>query len=437
MQVISIEQLYEIYLKHRVISTDTRHLPANCLFFALKGKNFNGNAFAKDALLKGAAFVVIDQAEFCPESPWAERTLLVADVLESLQKLANFHRKKQNIPFIGLTGSNGKTTSKELLKTVLAKKYKVYATEGNLNNHIGVPLTLLRLPKEAEIAVIEMGANKVGDIAQLCDIAEPTHGFITNIGYAHIEGFGSYEGVLRGKTELYQFLRSHNGTVFIHSQDEVLSNMAKRFENPILYGTKNDYAFLTLEKVSPFIVYRDEEDQQVQTQLIGSYNFPNLAIAWAIGKYFGVSQKQANEALASYIPDNNRSQIIEKTKQQNKIILDAYNANPSSVAAALQNFDSIESNLPKIAILGDMYELGNIAQSEHRKIIDLAKSLKIDLILLCGKHYGEALSPSESVLHFEMKNDLVQYLQQKTIAQSLVLIKASRGLGLETLVESL
>jgi UDP-N-acetylmuramoyl-tripeptide--D-alanyl-D-alanine ligase len=437
MQAISTEQLYEIYLKHPLISTDTRHLPADCLFFALKGKNFNGNAFAKTALQQGAAFAVIDQAEFCPESPWAERTLFVADTLKSLQNLANFHRKKQNIPFIGLTGSNGKTTSKELLKAVLAKKYRVYATEGNLNNHIGVPLTLLRLPREAEIAVIEMGANKIGDIAELCQIAEPTHGFITNIGYAHIEGFGSYEGVLRGKTELYQFLRSRNGQVFIHSQDEVLSNMAKRFENPILYGTKNDYAFLTLEKVNPFIVYRDEQGEQVQTQLIGSYNFPNLQVAWAIGKFFGVSQQQANHALAHYVPDNNRSQIIEKTKNNNKIILDAYNANPSSVAAALRNFDMMVSEQPKVAILGDMYELGSITKEEHRKIINLTKSLKIDVLLLCGKHYGEALSPNEPILHFENKTDLAQYLQQKTIAQSLVLIKASRALGLETLVENL
>jgi UDP-N-acetylmuramoyl-tripeptide--D-alanyl-D-alanine ligase len=282
-----------------------------------------------------------------------------------------------------------------------------------------------------------MGANKIGDIAELCQIAEPTHGFITNIGYAHIEGFGSYEGVLRGKTELYQFLRSRNGQVFIHSQDEVLSNMAKRFENPILYGTKNDYAFLTLEKVNPFIVYRDEQGEQVQTQLIGSYNFPNLQVAWAIGKFFGVSQQQANHALAHYVPDNNRSQIIEKTKNNNKIILDAYNANPSSVAAALRNFDMMVSEQPKVAILGDMYELGSITKEEHRKIINLTKSLKIDVLLLCGKHYGEALSPNEPILHFENKTDLAQYLQQKTIAQSLVLIKASRALGLETLVENL
>lgn len=332
---MNFDILHNLFLKSTGVSTDTRKIDPGNIFFALKGPNFNANEFAAKALEMGASLVVIDEAEFFVEDD--ERYFICEDVLTTLQNLATYHRRKLSIPVIGLTGSNGKTTSKELLHAVLKQKFNTLATIGNLNNHIGVPLTLLRIKPEHEIAIIEMGANKQGDIEELCDIAEPTHGFITNIGKAHLEGMGGPEGVLKTKTELFQFLRERKGTVFINSQDPVLFNMAKRFEKPVLYPAKGDFCEVSFLGADPFVKFSvaGVEGEHL-TSLIGEYNFGNIATALTIGKYFGVEMEKAVAGIVNYKPENMRSQLIEK--RSNLIILDAYNANPSSMEVAIRTF---------------------------------------------------------------------------------------------------
>ncbi|AFM04092.1 UDP-N-acetylmuramoyl-tripeptide--D-alanyl-D-alanine ligase [Bernardetia litoralis DSM 6794] len=447
--------LYEIFLESSSISTDTRSVKKNDLFFALKGDNFDGNKFAYQALEKGASHVVVDDASVIPafdehnkqKLAYKNQYLLVDNVLESLQKLANFHRKQFTIPFIGITGSNGKTTTKELLRSVLSQKFKTYSTEGNLNNHIGVPLTILRMPKNTEIAIIEMGANKVGDIAELCKIAEPNFGMITNIGNSHLEGFGSYEGVLRGKTELYQSLIKNNGTVFINSDDSVLMNMEKRFESEkvIKYGTdpmENNYYLAILSESVPVITYKDEKNNKIKTQLTGAYNFPNILSALAFGKFFGLSSSQMNKGIFDYLPKNNRSQVEERTETKNTLILDAYNANPDSMKAALLHLEELPKNgKQKIAILADMFELGKESFAKHKQVLDLALQLKIDKLIVCGTDFQKAKSTgnliSSLVLSFDDKKELTEYLQENPITESIILLKGSRGMGLETVVELL
>lgn len=446
--------LYEIFLESSGISTDTRHVNENELFFALQGGNFDGNKFAYQALEKGASYVVVDDATVIPtfdehdqeKLAYKNKYVLVENVLESLQKLANFHRKQFTIPFIGITGSNGKTTTKELLRSVLSQKFKTYATAGNLNNHIGVPLTILRMPKDTEIAIIEMGANKVGDIAELCSIAEPNYGMITNIGNAHLEGFGGYEGVLRGKTELYLSLIQNNGTVFINSNDSVLMNMEKRFEagKVIKYGTTHieNYYSATLSASVPVIIYKDEENNTIQTQLTGAYNFPNILAALAFGKFFGLSTAQMNKGIADYLPKNNRSQIEERTETKNTLLLDAYNANPDSMKAALLHLEAMPKNgKQKIAILADMFELGKESFIKHKEVLGLALQLKIDKIIVCGKDFQKAKMTgnivSSLILSFATKQELAEYLQTNPIKESTILLKGSRGMGLETVVELL
>ena len=345
-----------------MVSTDTRNIPEGAIFFALKGPSFNANEFALEALDKGAAFAVIDEETYQKD----DRMVLVEDVLQTLQELAQYHRQQLKIPVIGLTGSNGKTTTKELIREVLSQKYKVLATEGNLNNHIGVPLTLLSIDPEIEIAIIEMGANHIGEIARLSEIAQPTHGLITNIGKAHIEGFGGFEGVIRGKSELYHYLIQRGGEVFVNSQDEVLSNMAKRFDKPYFYPAPGDYLTCTLVDADPFVTYENESGTLVKTQLIGTYNFSNIAAAICLGKFFDIPEKEADAAIARYVPTNNRSQIIRKGT--NTIILDAYNANPDSMEAALENLKAMKAE-DKVVILGDMFELGEESEAEHRRIV--------------------------------------------------------------------
>lgn len=447
--------LYEIFLESSGVSTDTRSVKNNELFFALKGGNFDGNKFAYRALEKGASYVVVDDPSVIPNTgdqhnseklAYKNRYLLVENVLESLQKLANFRKKQFSIPFIGITGSNGKTTTKELLRSVLSQKFKTYATEGNLNNHIGVPLTLLRIPKETEVAIVEMGANKVGDIEELCSIAEPNYGMITNIGNAHLEGFGGYEGVLRGKTELYQSLIKNKGTVFINSNDNVLMNMTKRFEKDkvIKYGTdkSENYYSAALLKSVPTIIYQDENNHQITTQLIGAYNFSNILAALAFGKYFGLSNTEMNNGISAYLPKNNRSQVEERTATQNILILDAYNANPDSMKAALLHLEEIPSNgKPKTAILGDMFELGRASFTKHKEILDFALQLKIDKLIVCGKEFTKAKTAgnliSSLIMSFEDKHQLSKYLEENPIKESIVLLKGSRGIGLETIVSYL
>lgn len=426
-----IEQLYQLYLKSTGVSTDTRSVQNGNIWIALKGPNFNANKFADQALEKGAMVVVIDDAAFAKD----ERYFVVEDGLKALQQLGNYHRKQLDIPFIGITGSNGKTTTKELLRDVLSKKFKVHATEGNLNNHIGVPLTLLQIDDSVEIAIVEMGANKVGDIAELCGIADPTHGLITNIGKAHLEGFGGVEGVIRGKSELYHHLILRDGVIFVNSQSEVLSNIAKRrVKTPFYYPAVGDYLHAELLESHPALKLRVGEGRETTTHLTGAFNFENICAALCVGKFFEVDADLALDAVASYNPDNNRSQIIEKGT--NTILLDAYNANPSSMSASLRHFSGKEADY-KVAILGDMFELGEDAPKEHEAVGKLTAELGFDEVHLCGKlmEFGKLGNPKAQ--YWSEKEQLKDYLESHPVKGAAILIKGSRGMSLETILESL
>jgi len=429
---MSIAEIYEKFKACTGVSTDTRKIDEGVMFFALKGDKFNANEFAKEALAKGAKYVVIDEAQYAID----DACILVSDVLYTLQKLANYHRQQFDIPFVGLTGSNGKTTSKELVATVLSKKYKTYYTKGNLNNHIGVPLTLLGLNDTYEIAVVEMGANHQGEIRDLCNICEPTHGFITNVGKAHLEGFGGVEGVKKGKGELYDFLVKSGGTVFVNAKNESLLEMVKNrtFINKVEY-LKDNKVVMVID--SPTVVFSTQvpnlDPQNYTTHLPGWYNFENIAAAIAIGNFFGVSIEDASEAVSAYNPDNNRSQIIQKGT--NSILLDAYNANPSSMSAAIQNFINLKTDKQKIVILGDMLELGDEAPAEHKAIGELVAKGDFDLVVLAGKLMASALEPLPKAYYFPDKFSLHNWLLDKQIQNAFVLIKGSRGMGLESTLQ--
>ena len=427
---MEIEKLYQKYLENKKISTDTRQITPGSIFFALKGDKFNANEFAAEAITKGASYAVIDENKFKS----GDRTILVPDVLEALQKLARYHRDQLKIPFIGLTGSNGKTTSKELVNAVLGKKFKTFATKGNLNNHIGVPLTVLSIDSSVEMAVVEMGANHLGEIALLCGIANPTHGFITNIGKAHIGTFGGYENIIRGKSELFQHLISNKGTVFINSQNPILANMGKRFSDPIFYPAKGDYYHAEMISADPMVKLKADNGDEIQTQLIGGYNFENIAAALCIGKFFGVEAKSANQAIAEYIPGNMRSQVLKKGS--NTIILDAYNANPSSMQAAIENMAAMKS-VKKVLMLGDMFELEEEADREHQAIGKLIKEKGFRDVYLCGSLFKSALKEIPDAKYFTKKEELIQELKQYPVKEATILVKASRGIGLETIVEYL
>ncbi|MCA4894491.1 MAG: UDP-N-acetylmuramoyl-tripeptide--D-alanyl-D-alanine ligase [Cytophagales bacterium] len=424
---MDIASLYQLYLKSGKVSTDTRQIAPGSLFFAIKGPKYNANAFAQEALSKGASYAVVDEKEYVI----GEQTILVQDGLTALQQLAMYHRDQLEIPVIGLTGSNGKTTSKELVNAVLSKKYKTLATKGNLNNHIGVPLTILSIDSSVEIAIIEMGANHVGEIALLSSIAMPTHGFITNIGKAHIGTFGGFENIIRGKSELYQHLITQDGVVFINSQNPILANMAKRFKNPIFYPAKGDYYQCELISADPFIKIQTEEGTILNTQMIGSYNFENIAAALCIGNYFGVEPGKAEQAVVEYVPVNMRSQIIQKGT--NTIILDAYNANPSSMQAAVESLAGMKAK-NKVAILGDMYELEEEAEKEHRTLGKLLQEKKLDRVYLCGTLIRAAKEECPAARHFETRELLIDELKKNPITDSTILVKASRGMGLEGVV---
>ena len=427
---MEIKDLYNKFLESGKISTDTRQIVPGSIFFALKGDKFNANTFAAQALEKGALYAVVDEKEFAIN----EKCILVGNVLETLQRLARHHRDQLKIPVVGLTGSNGKTTSKELLHAVLNKKFKTYATKGNLNNHIGVPLTLLAIDKSIEMAVVEMGANHVGEIALLCSIANPSHGFITNIGRAHIGMFGGFENIIRAKSELYQHLINTGGTVFINSRNEILANMAKRFKEPLFYPAKGDYYHGELIDADPFVKIKAENGAEVQTKLIGAYNFENIMAALCIGKFFGVNAEKANEAVEQYEPGNMRSQMVRKGT--NTIILDAYNANPSSMQAAIENLASMNAG-KKIAILGDMFELEEEAEKEHKLIGRILQEKKFSHVYLCGKLFKAALSEFPTAKYFENKDALVENLKNNPTSDATILVKVSRGIGLETIVEYL
>ena len=424
---MTLEQLHLLFLEHPVICTDTRKITENCLFFALKGPNFNGNAFASEALDKGASYAIIDEAGHNT----SDKIILVEDVLTSLQKLATLHRQSCKARIIALTGSNGKTTTKELINVVLSKKYKTIATKGNLNNHIGVPLTLLSIEKDTEIAIVEMGANHKREIAHLCEIAQPDFGYITNFGKAHLEGFGGVEGVIQGKSELYDHLTAHNKYIFLNADDpiqlEKLGSHIKKFgfsaDNP-------QYFNIQFKNADPFVAL-EFEDVKVDTQLVGKYNFPNACAAITMGKYFNVPSTDIKEALEAYQPKNNRSQVLEQNGYQ--IILDAYNANPTSMKAALENFRNMAAET-KTLVLGDMFELGPDAKKEHQGIADLAKEMGFEDVYLVGENFWEVQS---SFQKFKSFDDLKSFVGNNPPKKGTILIKGSRGMALERVLDLL
>lgn len=421
-----MEELFEKYYELCELCTDTRNIISGSLFVCLKGANFNGNKFAAKALEMGAGHVILDDPEYFIED---SNMSLVENSLTFIQHLANFHRRKFNIPVIGITGSNGKTTSKELIHAVLSMKYKTLATEGNLNNHLGVPFTLLRLNSEHEIAVIEMGANKPGDIQELCEIAEPTHGIITNIGKAHLEGFGDFNGVLKTKTELYRSVEQAEGTIVVNGDDPVL-NQNLTDVKILKYGKKNDfYVSGELIELNPFVKMKWTSENYtspaLQTNLVGEYNFYNFLAAITFGKLFDVSHEMINEALENYQPTNRRSQV--KKTNSNVLILDCYNANPSSMELAIKSFSTNNLPLDKLLIIGAMKELGSESDTEHKRILELVKELSLDCITV-----GNEFKSSE-FKHFERVEELEHELINSPIHNKLILLKGSRSIGLEKL----
>ena len=429
---MEIANLYAIFRNHPTVTTDSRNIPANSIFFALKGDNFNGNAFANEAILKGAAYAVIDE----PKSATNDKMILVEDVLLSLQQLAQYHRNQLGLPILAITGTNGKTTTKELITAVLSKKFRVNSTKGNLNNHIGVPLTILSMNNETEFGVVEMGANHPGEIKILCDIAKPDFGLITNIGKAHLEGFGSFEGVIKTKSEMYDFLRNNGGKCFVNADNSLLTKQANHIEQ-ISYGKSTDY-FMAGELASTdnYLVVKALFQKgwlYLKSKLVGDYNFENLLAAACVGKYFEVDPLLIQEAIAEYSPSNNRSQLIQKAK--NTIIMDAYNANPTSMMAALTNFAGFRHE-NKCIILGDMLELGTVSAEEHQKITDFIEEQKFSEVYLVGPQFKNTIDRTQKK-KFDQVELLSNYLKTQPIENKLILIKGSRGIHLEKILELL
>ena len=417
---MEIHQLYEIFRQHPVVTTDSRDCPEGSLFFALKGDTFNGNAYAQAALDSGCAYAVVDEAAYATDP----RVILVDDVLHTLQQLANYHRRQLGTPIVGVTGTNGKTTTKELISTVLSKKYNTHFTKGNFNNHIGVPKTLLQLTPAHEMAVIEMGANHPGEIKTLVDIVEPDYGIITNVGKAHLLGFGSFEGVIKTKGELYDYLREHGGKIFLNNDNPYLKGISCGLES-ITYG-QHDAENLSVKgellDCSPFLHFK-WNDHDVQTHLIGAYNIDNALAAATIGRYFGVPDDDISQAMADYVPSNNRSQL-EKTKD-NTIIIDAYNANPTSMAAALQNFKLMKSD-HKMCILGNMGELGDVSAEEHQKIVDMLQEMSFEKVWLVGEEFVKTPCPETFVL-FNNVEEVKQVLSAEKPKGMTILVKGSNS----------
>ena len=424
---MTIEELHALFLAYPKICTDTRKISENCLFFALKGPNFNGNAFAQDALDKGAAFTIIDEEAFST----SDKTILCQDVLKTLQELATYHRNHCKAKVISLTGSNGKTTTKELINSVISKKYKTIATQGNLNNHIGVPLTLLSIKEDTEIAIVEMGANHQKEIEFLCNITQPDFGYITNFGKAHLEGFGGVEGVIQGKSEMYDYLTSHNKYVFLNADDQIQKEKLDSYTKKIGFSTSDhQYYNIKFLGIDPYVVL-EAEGTRINTQLIGKYNFPNCCAAILMGKYFNVPLQDIKLAIEAYQPQNNRSQILSKNGFN--IVLDAYNANPTSMKAALENFASMDSSQKSI-IIGDMFELGTTASEEHQTIANLTEELKFDNVYLVGENF---FGIKTSFNKFKSFDDLKEHLEKKPLEKGALLIKGSRGMALERVLDIL
>lgn len=425
---MKIEQLYEDFLKSSGICTDTRKIGQNCLFVALKGPNFDGNAFAQEALDKGAYKVIIDDLRYHKNTG---ETICYGDSLKLLQKLATYHRQQLGIPVIALTGSNGKTTTKELIDRVLSKKFRTTATTGNLNNHIGVPLTLLKMTKETEIGVVEMGANHQGEIAELAKITLPDYGYITNFGKAHLEGFGGVEGVIKGKSELYRHLVEYQKTVFVNGNDPMQMELTQGMDRIVFGNDTSDCPINLLEfKRGLRLQFKGHE---IRPHLTGIYNFHNIAAAIAIGNHFQLNPQDIKEAVESYQPDNNRSQITLINGRQ--VFMDAYNANPSSMDLAIDNFVDMTST-PRILILGDMFELGDAAALEHQKIAKKAGTLEGTKVYLVGENFAQVEVPSNAIT-FNTYSDLNQYLEKHPLTAGALMIKGSRGMALERVLDLL
>lgn len=421
-------ELYQIYLQHPSVQTDTRKLKPGDLFFALRGENFNGNQFAKQALDAGAAFAVVDEGV----DPEDERIIRVDNTLDALQMLAKHHRMQFKIPLLAITGSNGKTTTKELIHAVLSAHFKTYTTEGNLNNHIGIPLTLLKIKPDAEIAVVEMGANHQQEIAGYCSYTLPTHGLITNVGKAHLEGFGGIEGVKKGKGELFDYIRAHDGAIFMNTDYDYLMEMSSGIKNKISYGTGNAAATQgTLIASEPFLslqLNKDAEIGTIHTQLVGAYNLPNVLAAVAVGKYFGVPAQKIKGAIEAYAPSNSRSQLLEKNG--NTIILDAYNANPSSMKEAIENFARLATE-NKILMLGAMAELGTDTEKEHQQLVQLLQAHTWKQVLLAGEAFEKI---NHDYLYFKDVHAAASWFKTHPVSGCHILIKGSRSMQMEKML---
>jgi len=427
---MNISHIHSLFLECNSVSIDTRKIEPGSLFVAIKGENFDANTFAKEALEKGASYVIIDNQIYYVD----ERTIVVEDSLVALQELAKYHRQYLKLPIIALTGSNGKTTTKELINVVLSKKFKTKATVGNLNNHIGVPLTLLSFDSETEIGIVEMGANHQREIEFLCELALPDYGYITNFGKAHLEGFGGVEGVIKGKSEMYNYIAANSKLAFINLEDKIQVEKSKAFQY-YSFGVNKENANVNISsiKANPFVEIHFS-DLKIQTNLIGLYNANNINAALTIGKYFGVENADIRAALQSYIPENNRSQLL--TKESNQIILDAYNANPSSMAVAIENFLQLDDS-NKILILGDMFELGEDSFNEHKTIVNLLLNQKDVTVYFVGKEFFKHQSSSNGLHFFETFDDFSECLKGLKIENSSILIKGSRGMALERTLQFL
>ncbi|HEX2607791.1 MAG TPA: UDP-N-acetylmuramoyl-tripeptide--D-alanyl-D-alanine ligase [Flavisolibacter sp.] len=426
---MNIPELYSLYLQYPSVQTDTRKLRSGDIFFALKGPSFNGNQFAQKALEAGAAYAVIDEAEY----EVAGKTILVEDVLIALQQLAKYHRQQFAIPFLAITGSNGKTTTKELIHAVLSTTFITYTTEGNLNNHIGVPLTLLKIRPDAQMAVIEMGANHQREIASYCEIVLPTHGLITNCGKAHLEGFGGVEGVRKGKGELFDHLRAHKGTAFMMKDYDYLRDMSKGIPEIISYGTSDAEVVGQASKTDPFleVTFTKGLEGTIHTQLVGAYNLPNILAAVTIGNYFKVPAEKTRSAIEAYAPSNSRSQLVQKG--DSKIILDAYNANPSSMKAAIENFAGAAGE-QKILVLGAMAELGEESLEEHKMILSEINKHTWKDVLLVGGDFQKLEHPYQT---FATATEAGQWLKNHRDGAAYYLVKGSRSMQMEKVVEYL
>lgn len=428
--------LYTYYRECPRVSTDTRDIKPGSLFFALKGAHFNGNSFAAEALSKGARYAIIDEAKYQKD----DRFLLVTDALTALQDLARYHRSQLQIPVIGITGTNGKTTTKELLYAVLSREFNTLATQGNLNNHIGVPLTILSIEAQTQAAIVEMGANHIGEIAFLCNIAQPSHGLITNVGKAHLEGFGSFEGVKQTKGELYDYLKYHGGTIFIQHDNHHLREMAeaRAIDRTIKYGFSADNDIVgVLQSADPLLNIRwhtqgSDTSYSISTQLTGIYNAENILAAICVGQHFGVKVTETNHGVADYVPANNRSQVTKTA--HNTVIRDYYNANASSMAAALDNLRQLEAGR-KVIVLGDMFELGEESHREHGKLVQQALSLGISRVIFVGEAFALHQRPGGEF--YKTTETAKDALIQQPVEGALVLLKASRGMAFEKLLDSL